>query len=1265
MFKFLNHILRRPALIKSFSLKKRGQIAIVIVVVIAILLVFLAITYNLGQVAQNKTLTMIAANQGAAIMGSFMASYAENVYQTVMNGESECDDDLTICGWSGVAKILFAIIVVAVLTYFLGPAGTLASFAFLAGIIMRIGGGLIRMFFTEPAITEAWEKQWENLSLENKVAEQGLMMSLQFAVNDTAKLIDYQDLDLDGRFGDQDKVGRFQYYNFQRLEALVERGEIDEEIIKRFQNALCEFVYQGEDDWGLIDPADSNHRAPVCPIWKIDLSDPSGPMIRNEEAEENFCDFAPAHPCCGSDPPPQCNHCCQPPSDEGDPDYDARFPLRPECCDAASDSCGTATTCPATDWPYIYDPLYQNPENGFRSFLEQIGRDDENMFEPPPAPDPQFIREDSEDDSLYRSLWNFDYYVDMDYSGYVDPNHPGACFWCDDGAGFCPDNPDVNWAAAGADGSPYNWCIPHQFRETAAGPLYRIDYIRNFVDVKMDEETQCYDHSTTSKPWWKPGADRFCSRVFPYNDECPGRDCPATCPDPCSAGTGDCLKEYICEALPEPPAPPADQDEDNDDYEPPERSIPAYWHDDSVDEVRYNMSEFIAWAIGVMREDPHAIARKFMIWYSTFEENMRKLDEEPAGRLSKFRKEIDQWSETINTWRFNTNFTGAGAHCPQGSAALNLNGVIQCLWDKYIWWENRVTQLEQDLANLEQAVVDAQALVDQYKDDIQPCETASSCPIHTCPYGAGFWGNAYFCWHKYENCLTTCENTLDYDLSADPDCLNCCGTFPSRFDCENCSDAYANCGSGPGWPVCAGDYSRYANWNRCQDPSTEICPNCIQNFYSDTYGAPVSAPCAVPENCYNTYTTLWMHRWCWRNGRTEILAGSTPYCPGPGNCWWPCFRPSADPNPPPACGYGYHNNHDSLVEYFCGSDRETNLFTNWLTSERSSAYTNYDNIIKPGGLLDQAEAALVQAEWNLINGKPIIEEQIREAKRNLFIYLTRYNKTGGPGGFRAQADSLLNYLFGAVQEFDNLLNGSAANDIRAIKDRLNEFDISNNLPNFAIYGWKDDGDRWHVVRADSRAPGRCGGKCTRCKGDSSWGMFREPHWPWVKTWTKNSKTRRCYALVDSLDTFGTGEPNTHCDEKDKYDDDIWCFRGGAVGARVIRYDEEKDIVARFANNIRLWRFMFRHPSASPTGSISELESQCDSLGEGAFMVYDYETSPGCYEAANKILRRGVMSTSCAEYFFHDRTRRNFSFKFVPCFPADLPFCRVGLFDDPS
>ena len=237
---------------------------------------------------------------------------------------------------------------------------------------------------------------------------------------------------------------------------------------------------------------------------------------------------------------------------------------------------------------------------------------------------------------------------------------------------------------------------------------------------------------------------------------------------------------------------------------------------------------------------------------------------------------------------------------------------------------------------------------------------------------------------------------------------------------------------------------------------------------------------------------------------------------------------------------------------------------------------------------------------------------------------------------------------------------------------------TSHLPAVAVYAWRDDPKpgqplqgRWHVVKVEVRMPRRCNDACGAVEPDwqpvwPSWpygpngASIPDPLWPRVRTFTQTMGLRRCYELVDTT---------------------------GIVKARVTRYDEDKSWnPLKFADGTPIWKIRFSHPASKSVPATELLQpvlsgpddgSNCLDQAESSFVntincdpsrtpncLYpwgdafmlnkrpNYAAPDGsaaakyanCWDTVHKKLENGVVSESCAMYYFSDGMK----IKFVEC-----------------
>ena len=377
----------------------RGQVAVLMILLIAIGLIFYAVVLNLGRMSQVKTQTLIAANTTATQLASFMASYGQKLFEESLGGRRK------VCGFTALfSALLMVIIIIIIIIIIIVSWGAATAAALAVGITMTattaaivgvmIGLALamaiaslaLQATVVEPGITEMWNRMMgDTMNETDQFVERGIQSALGSMVTDQVRIPDFLDGDTDTLYGydgprnlqtplfpldpargANDYISRFGFlYTQQRLKGLPALKQSD--AIEEFVEALRELIGDKNDGWGLSDQFD-------CA---------SVPGIKPAE-----CD-----PCC--QPPGMPNPLCE---DTGVLPDD-----RPSCCsnsvnyDPAETDCVTVSLRPAgcgdptanclattpygvggPGYPWVYDPYYENPTNSFLSLREQIGRDDEH-----------------------------------------------------------------------------------------------------------------------------------------------------------------------------------------------------------------------------------------------------------------------------------------------------------------------------------------------------------------------------------------------------------------------------------------------------------------------------------------------------------------------------------------------------------------------------------------------------------------------------------------------------------------------------------------------------------------------------------------------------------------------------------------------------------------------------------------------------------------------------------------------------------------------
>ena len=96
----------------------RGQTALILILLTAAALIFLAITLNWGRIAQVKSLLTIAADESASTLASDAASYGEQQKQTYL-GDTNYTSGLTVEFY-----LIFILMIIAIILMFIPIPGS-------------------------------------------------------------------------------------------------------------------------------------------------------------------------------------------------------------------------------------------------------------------------------------------------------------------------------------------------------------------------------------------------------------------------------------------------------------------------------------------------------------------------------------------------------------------------------------------------------------------------------------------------------------------------------------------------------------------------------------------------------------------------------------------------------------------------------------------------------------------------------------------------------------------------------------------------------------------------------------------------------------------------------------------------------------------------------------------------------------------------------------------------------------------------------------
>ena len=673
-----------------------GQIAVILIFVAAIGLIFYAIAMNWDRVSQVKVLTTVAANQAASYLASTMASYGQYFVEVQLGGSDE------VCGWTGIFLAILTIIAIVISLLF-PPAGMTMMQLYFA-LAVAVVNLVLQVAVVQPGITDAWNSIKNELmpTQRDKFIESGIQVALMGAVTDQKKVPDVIDSDQDRIFGFDaenqplDEVGRFSYYYTRRLNSIVFSAVSSG--LTAFLDGLDEFVYERTDGWGLFDPVVScgGSECNLCclPLYQ---TDENGIVLDSDETQSGV----------------------QPNT------------IRPTCCDSGGgDQCGSVATCyekspyqedpspPPLDsnFPSVIDPLYawvydifgEQAGNSFFSFREQIGRDDEHRdFTKDPLlpngvqnPDvrKQFVLEDSEGfypTDYKKSVFPFFYKVaDWEVNlNAIDTINPEECHWCTaDEMGFGGCSPPAEIPQLVLSGGSYTYenslCVDGTNNNRRLQPPVASDKVvlpdnilaKDTLPLKSPPDTpECAqdafkDPSDTTKGFWKRGGDRFCSKVFPYNEDCEKHK--NTSGEFCTSANGTTVNCTCAES-----------------------GQPELWPDDVIDDLVYGLPDFIVLAIMLLKQDPESLSASLDQWYEDWAPWIEKSPPDTpedcyvcSGTQGFLWEWLNDLNEMIARLRAFRDTSYAGSNCeafvekdpnavwcvPMAQAGTNAYGINEC-----------------------------------------------------------------------------------------------------------------------------------------------------------------------------------------------------------------------------------------------------------------------------------------------------------------------------------------------------------------------------------------------------------------------------------------------------------------------------------------------------------------------------------------------------------------------------------------------------------
>ncbi len=573
---------------------KYGQTALILILLTAAALIFLAITLNWGRIAQVKALVTIAADGSASLMASDAASYGEMQKQTNLKDTNKITGETG--GWLAILLVVLSILLCIIFP----PTGVFAWALTIATIAMAIANLVLQVVVIQPGITALWNSLQKNQPIPQQFYEGGVAAALQGSVTDQVNIADYFDWNANGKFGidefsfSKDTVSRFAVFYTDRLKMLNQKPIPQVQFFYDQLNELMngESCAQNESDYasypGIItlNPACAgldcinNPANPACQV-KI----PNGFQLHDACTGSDFKNTATYSPYCD----PCCQQQCVPGSN---PCKLLRPP--PSVCPSGDSNCGINNPY-GSSYPDIYDPSFQNYAVGL-SFLDQFGRDQQigpftSLTPREVLPPGTFFP-----NGIYPFFWLMN-----DYSPEVDNINPGSL-----------QPAQYHWCTAPAYTPPAGYLDLAQLSlpYSCSGQDCCVNYLPNSVTNGLPNPSKGTTIDMVGSPSfgpnpaldpsfaeggsgsWLQGDSQMCSTAWPYN----GAD--SNLPD----GTCEWSGNTADPLNPAPPTPPSPL------TEPPSTL-------DSLDDTMHTLSDFVNFAKVFLSNDVGTLSSSFSTWY--------------------------------------------------------------------------------------------------------------------------------------------------------------------------------------------------------------------------------------------------------------------------------------------------------------------------------------------------------------------------------------------------------------------------------------------------------------------------------------------------------------------------------------------------------------------------------------------------------------------------------------------------------------------------
>jgi len=269
-------------------MRKKSQIATILTLIMVVIFLFIAITINIGNVAQEKTMISNAADGAALLLASMLGSLANalRIKLELYHGKSKnCEIDFSLV-WAILS--LVAAIALTIVSLGAGTPAIVMAAINLALSLTVFGLGMWNALGAEPGVFKQIELKFQNMTLEQRMKEKALQYALFAVVSDPNKIcdnntpydtsddisgdpneadpanpnkkkygncIDSVDLDMDGQTTG-DCIHYFSKWYNDRLKALPRLGEIVQALYEKIfshdlvgEKAPHIYVWEDPETW--------------------------------------------------------------------------------------------------------------------------------------------------------------------------------------------------------------------------------------------------------------------------------------------------------------------------------------------------------------------------------------------------------------------------------------------------------------------------------------------------------------------------------------------------------------------------------------------------------------------------------------------------------------------------------------------------------------------------------------------------------------------------------------------------------------------------------------------------------------------------------------------------------------------------------------------------------------------------------------------------------------------------------------------------------